>query len=552
MGLFDFLKKKEIKRIADLSLECESLHSKINELESRIQGLRKYEGIVDTEQKIGELLDNAQKEASTIVATAQSEARNLRIEAESVLSEANRKAVLANEKSNSVLSNAELEAESIRKDAKYKADALKHKAELLMDNATKQAGRIIDNAHIKAEEIAGDAYKLKLESDNLEKTVNALKNTINGYGYDYIIPMYTLIDQLADDFGYTEAGEELKRARGRTRLMVKNNTAAICNYVEDYRKTTAINFIIDAFNGKVDTILTSVKQDNYGVLQQKIMDAYFLVNNLGKAFRNAVITPQYVKSRIEELKWASICVELRNKEREEQRRIKKQIRDEEIAKKEFEKAIRDSEKEEAILKKAIEKAQLEISKATEDQKAKYESKLAELSERLKAAEEKNKKAMSMAQQTKSGHVYIISNIGSFGENVYKIGMTRRLEPLDRVKELGDASVPFPFDVHAVIYSNDAPKLETFLHKCFLINQMNKVNPRKEFFKVSIADIRKRVDSMNINAKWTMLADAYEWRETITVEKNITENSAVRDEWENRQKAAMDRVEYESECIEDEN
>lgn len=65
----------------------------------------------------------------------------------------------------------------------------------------------------------------------------------------------------------------------------------------------------------------------------------------------------------------------------------------------------------------------------------------------------------MAQQTKSGHVYIISNIGSFGENVYKIGMTRRLEPTDRVRELGDASVPFPFDIHAMIYSEDALNLK---------------------------------------------------------------------------------------------
>ena len=118
-----------------------------------------------------------------------------------------------------------------------------------------------------------------------------MKNTVRGYGDDYIIPSYSLLDQLADDFGYTEAGEELKKARERSRLMVKNHTAAKCDYVEEYRKTTAIDFIIDAFNGKTDTILTLVKQDNFGVLKQKITDAYYLVNNLGKAFRNAVITP---------------------------------------------------------------------------------------------------------------------------------------------------------------------------------------------------------------------------------------------------------------------
>ncbi len=86
----------------------------------------------------------------------------------------------------------------------------------------------------------------------------------------------------------------------------------------------------------------------------------------------------------------------------------------------------------------------------------------------------------MAQQTRSGHVYIISNIGSFGEDVYKIGMTRRLEPLDRVRELGDASVPFSFDVHAMIYSDDAPSLENHLHKVFNENRSIKLTHEKSF------------------------------------------------------------------------
>ncbi len=90
--------------------------------------------------------------------------------------------------------------------------------------------------------------------------------------------------------------------------------------------------------------------------------------------------------------------------------------------------------------------------------------------------------------TRSGHVYIISNIGSFGENVFKIGMTRRLDPLDRVRELGDASVPFDFDVHAIIYSDDAPALENTLHKEFHYRRVNRVNERREFFRVSVDEI----------------------------------------------------------------
>ncbi|MES1524119.1 GIY-YIG nuclease family protein, partial [Vibrio cholerae] len=90
---------------------------------------------------------------------------------------------------------------------------------------------------------------------------------------------------------------------------------------------------------------------------------------------------------------------------------------------------------------------------------------------------------------KAGHVYVISNIGSFGDNVYKIGMTRRLEPMERVKELGDASVPFSFDVHAMIYSENAPALENELHKKFDFQRLNLINTRKEFFAVTLDEIK---------------------------------------------------------------
>ena len=124
----------------------------------------------------------------------------------------------------------------------------------------------------------------------------------------------------------------------------------------------------------------------------------------------------------------------------------------------------------------------------------------------------------MAQQTKRGHVYVISNIGSFGEEVFKIGLTRRLEPLDRVKELGDASVPFSFDVHAMIFSEDAPKLEKELHSLFNNRQVNKVNPRKEFFKVPVVEIKKEIEKLGLETHWTMRSEALEYRESLQLEK----------------------------------
>jgi hypothetical protein len=140
----------------------------------------------------------------------------------------------------------------------------------------------------------------------------------------------------------------------------------------------------------------------------------------------------------------------------------------------------------------------------------------------------------MAQQTRRGHVYVISNVGSFGEDIYKIGLTRRLSPLDRIRELGDSSVPFEFDVHALIFAEDAPALETKLHRHFVLSQINKVNYRKEFFRVSIAEIRTELEALGLAATWTMAAAAREYRESMAIEKAIANDPAAREAWLRRQ------------------
>jgi len=216
--------------------------------------------------------------------------------------------------------------------------------------------------------------------------------------------------------------------------------------------------------------------------------------------------------------------------------MRERIREEEKAQREYERAMKDAAKEEETLKKLREKVQQEMDKATDEQKAKYEKQLAEVNERLRVAEEKNQRALSVAQQTRAGHVYIISNVGSFGENVYKIGLTRRLEPLDRIRELGDASVPFQFDIHALVRSDDAPTLERALHKKFVTGQMNKVNPRKEFFRVLLHEVRAEVNKLASNATWTMTAEATEYRETLAIEAALKAKTLDSKEWATRQLA----------------
>lgn len=484
------------------------------ELKDKITELSQYQNIIDVKVECEYLLKKAQKDYEKL-----------------------------RERGNMELSEAEKNAKESRRNIKELTEKKQREIELLYENAVRESKRIIDNAENKAETIGGDAYRSLREADEIADRIQAMKNVIEGYGNEYLIPSYTLLDQLAEDFNHKDAGENLKKLRQNNKVMIINRQAGICEYMDDERQKTAVNFVIDAYNGKVDSILSTVRKDNYGILKQKIEDAFQLVNFNGKAFRNARISEIYHQARLEELKWAVVTQELRAAELEEQREIREQIREEEKARKEFEKAIKDAEKEEQTLKRLIEKAEAQVSRANEEQKALFQQKLEELQGKLEQAEEKNQRAISMAQQTKTGNVYVISNIGSFGEHIYKIGMTRRLEPLDRVRELGDASVPFEFDVHAMIYSDDAPALERQLHKKFLKNQLNKINPRKEFFRLNLSDLKNHLETIGINCKWTLLAEAKQYRETLKLEEEMKTDKNLEAEWELYQKTATP-VSYE--------
>lgn len=463
-------------------------------LQNRVDALSKYQTIID----------------------AEAHARELNAQAESVFTQSK------------IAAAVELH------EAKRMAKEELITCEMEMASARATASRIVEAANKRAEEIAGDAYSAMNRAKEFADTAKAMKNIIEGYGDAYIVPTYNLLDDLAEEFSFTEAGQKLKAAREMSRWMVKAGRAATCDYAESNRRDTAIRFVIDAFNGKVDSILSRNKADNHGKLEQEIRDAFALVNHNGTAFRNARITDEYLTSRLEELKWAATTRVLKEQDREEQRQLREQIREEEKARREFERAMKDAAKEEDTIKKAMDKVLQQAANANDAQRVEFEAKLRELELKLQAAEEKNQRALSMAQQTRTGHVYVISNVGSFGEEVFKIGMTRRLEPKDRIRELGDASVPFEFDVHAMIFSDDAPSLEKTLHRHFLRRQMNKVNPRKEFFRLGISEIRAELESLGVETLWTMAAEAHEYRETIRIEQQIRENPVVEQQWTRHQ------------------
>lgn len=515
--------KKEIeierKNVIHLKNDCNRLFVANQQLTQQVNALIKYEVIVDAQAAAANILKVANEEAHKIVAET-------KVRSEELLTQNNATRVQLTAELNELKDKARITLAN----AQSKAEAVVNSAQQELNKAFDHSAKIIKDAEEKAQAIAGSAYTAMKNAEEYERIVVAMKNTIKGYGDEYLKPTFSLIDDLAEEFGHEEAGQNLKAARERSNALVLTNNAATCEYVEYIRKTTAINFVLDAFNGKIDSILSKVKKDNFGILEQKIKDSFYLVNNNGKAFRDARILGEYLAARIEELHWAVIVQELKWQEKEEQRMIREQIREEEKARREFEKAIRDAEKEEQLLKKLIEKAQKEVSKASEAERAAQLQRLSELESRLIEAEEKNQRAISMAQQTKAGNVYIISNIGSFGEDIFKIGMTRRLEPLDRVRELGDASVPFEFDVHAMIYSENAPQLERELHRKFLKLQLNKINPRKEFFRIGLLNIKDAVEQLGIEAKWTMAAEAKQYRESLAIEEAMKNDKELEQEW----------------------
>jgi hypothetical protein len=513
--LLAWLSKRKRKKI---EAELKESKLKLNAAEDQVEKLNtKYSPIIDMELHTQKLLDEAEETSASnisqselILGKAEAEARDLSItshsKAEALITDAELEVI-----------NIKIESKELNAKANEKLKDAKEKVVVLTNKAHEEANRIIELAKDQAQEIAGDAYDAKLKADSYESAIRAMKNTIEGYKDDYIIPNHSVLDDLADEFSFKDAGEKLKQARKRVKDMVKQGHAGDCDYVEAHRKTYAIHFAVDAFNGKVDSALAKVKHDNFGKIKQEIIDAFALVNHNGAPFRSARINQTFLDARQEELKWAVSTHELRQIELAEQREIKQQIREEEKARKEMEKAIKEAEKDELLIQKALEKARAELANANEEQRKEFEAQLADLESKLEEAEERGQRALSMAQQTRRGHVYVISNVGSFGENVFKIGMTRRLEPLDRVKELGDASVPFSFDVHAMLYSEDAPALEKDLHRRFNRETVNKVNPRKEFFRTSLAEIKQMVDLKGVTeVHWTMKAEAAEYRESLAI------------------------------------
>jgi hypothetical protein len=369
-------------------------------------------------------------------------------------------------------------------------------------------------------------YQSALETyKNLRKEVSVFESKLDLIEFGIYEPVYDF--ERSDDYR-----EEQNKIIQIQKEMITADTAAICNanwtvegseakgraVVKVYKK-----LMLRAFNGECDVLISKVKWNNVNQMKERMQKLFDAINKLGQGFQ-VYLNNQYLDLKRKELILEYEYQSKRQQEKEEMRAIQEELREEEKAKREFEQAQREAEKEEATYQKALDKARKEYETSTGEKHDKLQAQIEKLEQELKEAQEKKERALSMAQQTKRGHVYVISNIGSFGENVYKIGMTRRLEPVDRVKELGDASVPFQFDIHAMIFSDEAPKLENELHKAFTNKKVNMLNYRKEFFNVTLDEIENKVKEIELDAEFSRFPEAMEYRETLAILEKL--NSQV--------------------------
>lgn len=415
---------------------------------------------------------------------------------------------------------------------KYGAiDALDNKINILDAQYTNKEENLKNNYDKKFKTLEADYTQknedleklYKIKQDTLERNYNALlekynnlKNEHELLSTDVILEHYNLSDY--DNLTSEECKNKLALLKLEEKDLIKSDEAVIIYSGES--KTTINNNlkqILRCFNTECDNILINLSVKNIDAMRSKVSKSFETINKIfavdGLELSNKLLT-----LKLEELNLVYTYELKRQQEIEIQKEIKAQMIEEEKVRREIEQEKKKIEKDQTQFTNEISKLIQYMQKTSNDvEKQLYVDKINELEEKLKELEKAKETVLERENNAKAGFVYIISNIGSFGEDVYKIGMTRRLEPMDRVKELSSASVPFEFDVHAMIFSDDAPALESKLHQHFQKQSVNKINPRKEFFRVSLVEIEQVVkDNFNNTVEFTHVPTAKEYRQSLTI------------------------------------
>lgn len=376
-----------------------------------------------------------------------------------------------------------------------------------------------------------ETEKLKKECDRLKEERNSIKDEIASYK-SQIIELDEMV--LLQDFGLYEPKynfltldsykirlQNLRReekyilkkhegVEGETKWTINGNRRKGQKMVSDIAK-----LLIRAFNLECDSLVDKVRFNNLDAYEQRMQKTFDIINRCGKTL-GISITKEYLDLKLDELLLSYEYALKKQEDKEERAEQRAREREEREAIREMEAEQKKIEKEEIHFQRAIDDKKKQL-RTTADRQMQLLilNTIKKLEEKLQELENDKKDLENRKNNTRAGYVYIISNIGAFGDNVYKIGVTRRLDPRERVYELGNASVPFRFDVHAFIFSEDAPALENALHKEFDRFRLNKVNRRREFFRVPLRHIEAVIKKYhNKEVEFEELAYADEYRQSL--------------------------------------
>ncbi|HBF4081989.1 DUF4041 domain-containing protein [Clostridioides difficile] len=401
-----------------------------------------------------------------------------------------------------------------------------------LDNLIKDKNILKDNintlnAHLEElkderEELRDINTTLKNKKEELKRLSEELIQTED----EVLLQSFGLYNPKYDFENSDEYMEKLKEIRERQKLLIRNKTGVkysdswtVDGSIQKGRTMTNQNIktALKLFNSECDIAMSKVSFKNIDSIEKRIRKAFTDTNKLNTS-NKVSIKENYLNLKIDELYLYYEYLQMKEEEKEEQRALREQMKEEALVQKEIENQKRKLKKEELQFKNELLRLKSTIPE-DENDKLEWEQKINSIEEKLALLSKDLDDVLNREQNTRAGHVYIISNIGSFGENIYKIGVTRRLDPTERINELSSASVPFKYDIHATIFSEDAPKLESALHKAFDNKRVNKVNNRKEFFEVTLDEIRSEVEkNFDKTVEYTKLAEAQEYRQTLKIQE----------------------------------
>ena len=321
-----------------------------------------------------------------------------------------------------------------------------------------------------------------------------------------------------DALSSEECKNKLALLKTEESALIKNNNALIEHAEAQSSKKVITNNekqILRCFSVECDNVLLNLTVKNIDSSRSKITRSFESLNRIFSV-DGMELSNQMLDYKLKELDLVYTFSLKKEQEKEIQKAIKEQMREEAKAQRELENKKKQLQKDQTQCNNEVKKLMMYMQKTNNEiEKKLYVDKIHELEEKIKELEKEQTSVAEREANAKAGYVYVISNIGSFGKDIYKIGMTRRLEPMDRINELSSASVPFAFDVHAMIFSTDAPELESKLHQIFDKNRVNRINTRKEFFHVSLDKIEEAVkDNFDNTVEFTRIPAAKEYNESM--------------------------------------